>query len=356
VSGKVAEYKAILNLSSDQEQKIRKLLEEEYVYMDLITKSISNAEDHTLPDTEENIKSVLNIDQTQIFEAYLINKVNVEVEYSAFGTLAEYPYTLNAQEDIILQNLFKQNHPDTANEFHDRYNNLEDKQFSKTEQRMIWAAEDVLSIDQVEELIQSFNTPPDFRKIKIKEFTASGIPVKEALELLQTKLPQDTRFSISIEDEAVGKRDVNITLRGFDAKRILDFIAKLTDSRYELKDNTVYIYDSGIDGTAFNEADIQAKIKKANGEAENDAIRELAKYPVMLNLSEKQKDIIFQNLFKQNHPDTENKFKEKYKISEDKSFSKDAQWMIWAAEDTLNKEQVDVLIRYLSAREKIVLR
>ena len=108
-----------------------------------------------------------------------------------------------------------------------------------------------------------------------------------------------------------------------------------------MTDEQLPIYEDHLD----HETDQSAEIR---------AIRYLGDYPITLNLSEEQKDIIYQNMYKYSH-------KETYRVAWDevalfKAENDNIKWekldrngrrMIWAAEEILKEEQMDILMKSL---------
>jgi len=93
-----------------------------------------------------------------------------------------------------------------------------------------------------------------------------------------------------------------------------------------------------------------------NQENDNNAVfvatMQLGDYPISLSLSEEQKDVIYQNVYKLTHRDTfletddaVEKFIEEYNKINNKRYSFGNMEMIWAAKDALSVEQMELLIQ-----------
>ena len=87
----------------------------------------------------------------------------------------------------------------------------------------------------------------ELKSIKIEEYRIVDATLKEAIEILNSNLPPDAKWSIIIEDPAVRERPVSITIRGFTADRILDILTAMVGCKYEFRGNGVYISHADSD-------------------------------------------------------------------------------------------------------------
>jgi len=88
--------------------------------------------------------------------------------------------------------------------------------------------------------------------------------------------------------------------------------------------------------------------QQKNVTAESNATLVLGKYPASMNLTEEQKDFIFQNLFKSEHPATKGKYLKKLRDSKYKEFGRNGKTMMIASEKVLTEEQMEILIQSLT--------
>ena len=92
-------------------------------------------------------------------------------------------------------------------------------------------------------------------------------------------------------------------------------------------------------------------IKKDNTNAEFMAYHMVNSYPVTLNLSEEQKDVLYQNLYQFKHSKTRSEFLERYEKLNSDYYNKDTQALIWAAEGVLSENQTRIFIQSLGRRK-----
>jgi len=100
-----------------------------------------------------------------------------------------------------------------------------------------------------------------------------------------------------------------------------------------------------------NEAWEMHQNQKQNADVEAQAVNKLAKYPISMNLTEEQKDFIFQNLYESIHPDTRTKYAIRLSHTEYKGFGITGKRMIHHAKEVLTEEQMEILIQSLKKSE-----
>jgi len=162
VQRKLKVHKAIMVLTPEQERQISQWHWDSLSYWMSVFDGIVDVNDpspmKTL-NTEEKIKTILTDEQLMIYEAHLIKEDNETAETHAAIALSDYPITVSLsdeQKDALYQKLYQYEHRDSNDEILERYNNLKNKQFEQHEQMLIWAAEDVISEEQMEILMDSF--------------------------------------------------------------------------------------------------------------------------------------------------------------------------------------------------------
>ena len=92
--------------------------------------------------------------------------------------------------------------------------------------------------------------------------------------------------------------------------------------------------------------------QKVNSDAATKATAHLGKYPVTMNLSEQQKDIIYSNLYSLLHLEPNNDpniFDTKLKLLKNEntylSMNHDKNLLVWAAREVISDEQMATLIQ-----------
>jgi len=143
---KLKEYTTMLDLTPHQQNQVEGWLRER-VFI------------------EESVKSILTDAQLQIYEKHLAHEKNVLAARGANYELNKYPVTINLSEDqkdliyqniLISDNLYNMQQPKRHLNFTRRWKKLKEKPFNRENQELIWAAEDVISEEQMKALIQSF--------------------------------------------------------------------------------------------------------------------------------------------------------------------------------------------------------
>ena len=147
---RLKQYRAILELTPYQEEQIGEWEWEHY---------LAHKRGESFPNKVELIKSILTDDELKIYEQDLRERDKVRTERSSSYRLAKYPVTLNLseeQKDAIFENLHK--YADSKTRAHiiiERRNEEKYKEFEPTTRVLIWAAEDVISDEQMEVFVHS---------------------------------------------------------------------------------------------------------------------------------------------------------------------------------------------------------
>jgi len=145
-------YKRLFEITTDQERKIAEWAEEKARYKRFPDERTTDSP----PKTEEKIKTILSDEQLEIYQRQEAHERDFTATHTATRDLHKYPVTLKLTEDqksSLYQNLYKFSHSKSSSEFKERYDERGDSALSKGDQRLIWAAEGVLSKEQNSKLL-----------------------------------------------------------------------------------------------------------------------------------------------------------------------------------------------------------
>jgi len=152
-----------IKLTETQELKIREWVRKELEFWRMSWAERRNLKGSSPPNVIEQIKSILSDEQLDMYESHFVQKNNTMGEALASVLLGDYPQIVELseeQKDLIYQNLYKISHPDTQKEtikiMAESMSDLKDTQIREHERMLLWAAEEVLSVEQIDILMQSF--------------------------------------------------------------------------------------------------------------------------------------------------------------------------------------------------------
>lgn len=160
IESRLKKYVGLFDLTSDQKLQIGEIEWEFSEYWRKARAGEINVKDQPLYDREEEISKVLTEEQREIFEAQLVENKDRSAALVATSHLGRYPVTLlltDEQKGALHERLVQFNSPDTRDNFAQRWKELSDRPYSRIDQQLIWAAEDVLDEEQMDAFKQTLN-------------------------------------------------------------------------------------------------------------------------------------------------------------------------------------------------------
>ena len=158
IERRLDELAPLFDLTEEQKRLIGEI---EWKAREFITRMMAGERDPKLnPRVDKNalIREVLTPEQAEIYDAHLEERSERSAEMVAMSHLGRYPVTLilsDEQKDSLYERLHSYSHPDTRGELNQRWNELQNREYSRTDQQLIWAGEGVLDEEQMDALKQS---------------------------------------------------------------------------------------------------------------------------------------------------------------------------------------------------------
>ena len=162
IAYRLAEYTYGIKLTKTQEMQIREWIRDELDYLGMSQAERNNLNDSSPPNVIEQMKSILSDVQLQSYELHAIHLKNIRAEFLASSELGQYPSGIELseeQKDIIYDNLYRSAHLDYAQEYYDKFDDLKNKEIYGQGAKLIWAAQDLLTEEQMAILKQSLTRP-----------------------------------------------------------------------------------------------------------------------------------------------------------------------------------------------------
>ena len=158
IERRLRELAPLFDLTEEQKRKIGEIEWEARVFFEKLRAGELSVRERPFYDKDAEIAKVLTEEQGEIFEAHLLQRKDQMAEMVATSHLGRYPVTLvlsEEQKDALYERLHAYSHPETRGELNQRWKELQNREYSRTDQQLIWAGEGVLNEEQMDALKQS---------------------------------------------------------------------------------------------------------------------------------------------------------------------------------------------------------